>query len=230
MSKCNQSFTTVSSTGRAITDYEVVSFSLSFSEIENTAAEAKGALSRGVGRIKEVMATLEKRGMKIVPDSFKSSLQTSVHRVYERDKWIKKGYKADYGMLFQTDTLAMVNDIYEALSSLELSDLEVANPVFKVKDLAAFHRIGLQKAWEENQRLLIQECEVLGLDRKRLEIDGYTVRYDDSEGLDRTARTFATAALGASNAMPQSNEGTVELLRGKANVRVELSVRWVLRG
>lgn len=222
--------TTISARGFVVADYDTATFSISFNEVAPKAKEAKFKLKKGVEKITAALGTLKKSGLVVLVTHYRSSISVGPNSVYDRTsgQYHTKGQKAIYGVTFQTPTLEMVSEAYDALSELDCNELAVQSPSFSIRAEADLKLKALADAWAVAQKLFNDQCIVLGKIPKNFSVDAWTVDYSGQDHGLAKGRNFSnsTAALGGG----YDGEDAIDLHTGRAVVEVILTVDYVQTG
>ena len=227
-----QVFTSVSSNGLAVGEYDVVHFQVSCEVGGKSPNDAREKLAKQTKIIADAISFLEEKGMKI--DGLRKSPSCFVDHEYDHKllKYINHGYKASYIISFVSSSVEMSAMIYDTLSALNVENLAIENPVFKAKNIDALQKLALEDAWKKLNEKFAVECGVLNIGRDTLEVSSYQVRYDESErsrgGASGGIRTLASASQSNARGGGGNNDVT-ELVSGKAHVNVSLTVSFSLK-
>lgn len=224
--------TTVAAQGTAETEYDLVTFTLSLSETASTVPAAKARLQLKVERLDESLTQLcQKLNLEFVKNSVRKG--SSVHEKYNYDRNANEnrfvGYEMQYTMSFQVSDMELVNDVYDALTSLP--EVRVNNPSFSLKNHDRLNRKALKRAWEKVEERFESECEVLGLDPADFVADSWETNYSDSQRNDRLAArgamAYAEGAVGAAAPAGGAGPRQLDIVSGLAVVTVNLEVAYV---
>jgi len=230
-------FSSVKSTGTASAEFDVASINLSIEEFGKTASAARDNLGKATNQIDGIVKVFEKEGLVITKGTLRSSVFVEPNTDYNHTtgKQKRDGFKAIAQIQFQTETVAMVNKLYEALISVETEGLTVSTPSFKLKKIAVLQEAALVDAWERVQNRFKSECKVLGLKTTDYEIANYTVGYDDSLEAEQdsgysNSRSSASTAMNYSCTSINIIGSVSEINSGKANIRANLVVSYQVKG
>ena len=224
--------TTVSARGFVVADFDTATFTLSFNEVAPKSRDAKLKLKKGVEKITSTMESLKKKGLVALATHYRSNITVGPNQVYDRMSGIHKieGQKATYSVTFQTPTLEMVSEAYDALSELDVNELLVNSPTFSLRAEAALKQQALEDAWKVAQTLFNNQCTVLGLDSSKYSVNNWIVNYSGRDhGGFAKGRNFSNSnyALGGEE---YDGDGAIELNSGRAVVDVVLTVEYVKTG
>ncbi len=228
-------FTTVRGLGTASADFDVAVMNISVEGLGKTAAKAKEVLAKETAQLSEIIKTFESTGMVITTGTLRSSLHVAPHMVYRHSEHVKDGFKASSSIQFQTESMTVVNDLYDALISIESESITVSSPSFKIKKIAELQELALKDAWERVRSRFNSECKVLGVASSRYEMANYVVTYDDSLEAEQSSgyENFrAPRAAGASNYSCTTINvigETPDINAGKANIRANLVVSFIAK-
>jgi len=224
--------TSVSARGFVVADFDTATFTLSFNEIAPKSRDAKVKLKKGVEKITSTIEALKKKGLVALVTHFKSNITVGPNTVYDRITGINKveGQKATYSVTFQTPTLEMASEAYDALSELDVNELLVNSPTFSLRAEAALKQQALEDAWKVAQVLFNNQCTVLGLDSKNYSVSNWKVNYSgyDHGGFAK-GRNFSNSTAAISNG-EYEGDAAIELNSGRAVVDVILTVDYVKSG
>lgn len=219
--------TTVEAKGTVKVDYDQAEFRLSFHEKAPMASAAKTKLKMSIDKLNAVLDSLKEKGMQIVDNSLKNSVYVNANREYHGHRYVTKGYVAYYSVVFTTESMDMVNDIYDVLTNLNINDMNLSTPSFKLKNADTVKKDALKKAWERVQEMVQSECEVIGINRNMLRVAGWEVGYNGYAQNRRSsvARSYGGyEAIGAASAAGGSAHEAIEINAGQADVTVALTV------
>lgn len=224
--------TTVSARGFVVADFDTATFTLSFNEIAPKSRDAKLKLKKGVEKITSTIEALKKKGLVALATHYRSNITVGPNSVYDRISGIHRveGQKATYNVTFQTPTLEMVSEAYDALSELDVNELLVNSPTFSLRAEAALKQQALEDAWKVAQTLFNNQCTVLGLDSSKYSVSNWIVNYSGRDhGGFAKGRNFSNSnfALGDGD---YDGDGAIELSSGRAVVDVVLTVEYVKTG
>lgn len=224
--------TSVSARGFVVADFDTATFSLSFNETAPKSRDAKLKLKKGVEKITGTLDALKKGGLVVLVTHYKSNITVGPNSVYDRHTGEHKviGQKATYSVTFQTPTLEMCAEAYDALSELEVNELTVNSPAFSIRAEADLKLKALNDAWTVAQKLFNDQCTVLGKDSSNYSVANWEVNYSgyDHGGFAK-GRNFSnsTQALGGGG---YDGEDAIDLHAGRAVVDVILKVDYVQTG
>lgn len=215
--------TTVEAKGTVKVDYDQAEFYLSFSEKAPMASAAKTKLKMNIDKFDAALAALKEKGLQIVEGSLKNSVYVNANRVWEHHRSVTKGYVGYYSIRFTTENMEMVNEVYDTLCNLNINDMNLNTPQFKLKNADSVKKEALQKAWDRVKEMIQSECEVLGVNREALKVAGWEVGYNgyaaNRRSVARSYEGYAVAAAAAS-----SGEEAIDINAGQADVTVSLTV------
>ena len=223
--------TSVSARGFVVADFDTATFSLSFNEVAPKSRDAKLKLKRGVEKITSTLDGLKKAGLVVLVTHYKSTITVGPNVVYNphSGRNTTEGQKATYSVTFQTPTLEMCAEAYDALSELEVNELTVNSPAFSIRAEADLKLKALNDAWTVAQKLFNDQCTVLGKDSSNYSVANWEVNYSGHDhGGFAKGRNFSnsTAALGGG----YDGEDAIDLHAGRAVVDVVLKVDYVQTG
>jgi len=224
--------TSVSARGFVVADFDTATFSLSFNEFAPKSRDAKLKLKKGVEKITATLDALKKKGLQVLVTHYRTNITVGPNQVYDRHTGVNKieGQKAVYSVTFQTPSLEMCSEAYDALSELEVNELNVSSPVFSIRAEADLKLKALNDAWTVAQKLFNDQCTVLGQDASNFSVLSWEVNYSgyDHGGFAK-GRNFSnsTAALGGGG---YDGEDAIDLHAGRAVVDVILKVDYVRTG
>jgi uncharacterized protein YggE len=199
-----------------------------------TAAKAKEELTKATTQLNEIIKAFEAAGMVITSGTLRSSASVAPHMVYKNHEHVKDGFKATSHIQFQTESMDVVNDLYDALISVDSESLSVSSPTFKIKKIAELQELALKDAWERVRSRFNSECKVLGVASSSYVLANYVVTYDDSleaekeSGFEnysapsRGAQTYACTSINIIGETPAINAG-------KANIGANLTVSFIAK-
>lgn len=228
MNEVNNFVTSIKAGGFVVSDYDTAHFSLSFSELDVKAKDAKAKLKKGVEKINGALATLKSKGLVMLAGTYLTGPTVAPNWVYDRASQtnVLKGQKATYAVSFQTQMLEMVNEVYDTLSELDLNEYLVNSPVYSVKAEAALKQQALEDAWRVAQVLFGNQCSVLGLDSSKFEVSTWDVDYSANEYTGGKFRNSTPSPM-TLNAGGYDADDAIEINAGKAKVKVVLTVNYV---
>jgi Protein of unknown function (DUF541) len=223
--------TSVSARGFVVADFDTATFTLSFNEFAPKSRDAKLKLKKGVEKITSTIEALKKKGLVVLVTHFKSNITVGPNQVYSHSTGKHKieGQKATYVVTFQTPSLEMVSETYDALSELDVNELTVNSPLFSLRAEAALKQQALEDAWKVAQVLFTNQCEVLGLVPSNYSVSSWKVNYSgyDHGGFAKGRNlSNSTAVLGGSGS-GYDGDDAIELNSGRAVVDVILTVDYV---
>ena len=224
--------TSVSARGFVVADFDTATFSLSFNEFAPKSRDAKLKLKKGVEKITAAIDSLKKKGLAVLVTHYRSSITVGPNHVYDRHTGQQRveGQKATYSVTFQTPSLEMCSEAYDALSELEVNELTVNSPAFSIRAEADLKLKALNDAWTVAQKLFNDQCTVLGKDPSNYSVANWEVNYSGHDhGGFAKGRNFSnsTAALGGGG---YDGEDAIDLHAGRAVVDVILKVDYVQTG
>lgn len=214
------------SQGVAMADYDVASFHVSVSEKANNSAFAKTLLKSSVDLVVKKLEELKEKGLTYREGSYKTSSFVGPDYEYNKKTGGHEvvGRKATWTVSFQTSNMEMVNEVYDVLSSLELNDIQVSSPAFKIDNLKPLHKEALKNAWNNVKERFASECEILGLKPEHYEILTWNVHYDERErAMPQAAPVMAVMSFAADSS---EEDDFLDLNSGKAVVHATLTVQW----
>lgn len=221
--------TTVSARGCVVTDFDTATFTLAFNEFAPKAKEAKLKLKKGSAKITAALDDLKKRGLEFLTNNYRSNVSVQPNYVYDRVNGTNRmeGQKATYSVTFQTPTLEMVNEAYDVLSELDVSEFTINSPTYSVRAEAQFKQQALEDAWKVAQVLFAHQCKTLGFDETKFSVDSWQVNYSgrDHGGFSKGANY----TNGVSN-MTLGDDDAIDLNAGRAIIDVVLTVDYVRTG
>lgn len=224
--------TSVSARGFVVADFDTATFTLSFNEFAPKSRDAKLKLKKGVEKITSTIEALKQKGLQVLVTHFKSNITVGPNQVYDRMTSQHKieGQKATYNVTFQTPTLEMVSEAYDAISELDVNELTVNSPAFSLRAEAALKQQALEDAWKVAQTLFNNQCSVLGLDPSNYSVNSWKVNYSgyDHGGFAK-GRNFSNSTAAVSNG-EYSGDDVIELNSGRAVVDVILTVDYTKTG
>ncbi len=216
--------TSVSDTGVAEADYDVVRFSVTIEGKGKTGPAAKENARAGIDATTATIKALEADGVNVDRDRLKASLSVNAHQKYDRQsgEHKKDGYLATYTVTFSSTSVDKASDIQDKLTSIP--DAQVAPPDFKILDLAGLQRKALIDAKAKVDRRFDDQCAVLGVRETDCALASWDVRYDDSESAG--ARPMRAAMAMESVAHDGGGPPPVEIKAGKARVKATLTITY----
>ncbi len=228
-----QVVTSVAASGEAEAPYNLVGFNVSLSEVASSVPLAKLKLKN---KIETLDAALTQLLSDLKIEMVKNSLRTSSHAA-EKHEWVKSehkllGQEVTYNLSFQIDDMERVNEVYDALTSLD--HIRVGQPVFTLKNREKLNKKALKNAFEKVKARFEMECGVLNLAPVDYEISTWEATYSDSHRSPKApVRAFAMAAgapVGAVSAAPEGvlggSAGGINIVSGLAHVTVNLEVSY----
>lgn len=217
--------TTISARGYVTADYDTASFAMTFSETAPKAKAAKAALKKGVEQVTSTIEALKKSGLVMLASSYRTSVTVAPNWVYndKTRKNVLEGQKATYTLSFQTQTLEMVNDVYDALSELDLNELNLASPTHSVRAEAELKQQALEDAWRVAQTLFANQCAVLNLNPTNFFPSSWNVDYS-GQSYGKFRNSTNAVAMSASGGFSADEDDAIEINAGRAKVEVTLSV------
>lgn len=224
--------TTINARGFVVADFDTATFSLSFNEFAPKSRDAKIRLKKGVAKITSTIENLKKKGMIVLATNYRSNITVGPHSVYDRVTGLSKveSQKAIYSITFQTTTLEIVSEAYDALSELDVNELSVYSPIFSLRAESAFKQQALEDAWKVAQVLFTNQCVVLGLDPKNYSVNSWVVNYGGQNYNSMAkGRNVSNSALGGAS-YDGNGDDAIELNSGRALVDVVLVVDYVKSG
>lgn len=208
--------------GVAMADYDVAVFQVTVTERGKNAVLAKESLKESIAKVLDVITALKEKGLTFRDDSYKTSSSVQPHTIYDSKKseWKMSGQKAVWGVTFQTANMDLVNDVYDELTSVELTEIYVAPPAFKVIKIDDLQKSALEDAWAKVKDQFAAECRVFGLAVSDYEVYTWNIHYDNNESADPRRMMMAQAAP-----MGGADE-SIDLNPGKSVINVNLTVNW----
>jgi hypothetical protein len=224
--------TSISARGFVVADFDTATFSLSFNEFAPRARDAKLRLKKGVEKITATLNILRSKGLHILVTHYRTNITVGPNYVYDRQTGEQRvvGQKATYSVTFQTPSLELCDEAYDALSELEVNELTVNSPTFSIRAEADLKLKALNDAWAVAQKLFNDQCTVLGKDPATFSVASWEVNYSgyDHGGFAKGRNfTNSTAALGGGG---YDGENAIDLHAGRAVVDVILKVDYVQTG
>lgn len=216
--------TSIVAGGFVVADYDTAQFSLNFSEYAPKAKAAKAKLKEGVDQINKVLASLKDKGLVMLSGTYLTGPTVGTHSVYDRVKQVHvvDGQKATYNVSFQTQSLEMVNEVYDTLTELDLPELSVSSPSYSVKAESDLKQKALEDAWRVAQVLFANQCGVLELDKNNFSVASWQVNYS---GEDYTGGKFRNStATPMSLGTNYDDDDAIAINAGKAKIKVTLTV------
>lgn len=189
--------TTVAAQGEAETKFNLAGFNLLVVANFNDVPHAKRALTAAVAELNFVLDTMKKTlNLEFVKNSVRSS-----SNVQEKNEWNRvtqvqesKGYDVSYSYSFQISDLDLVNQVYDTLTSLNVTSnpnvkLTVGSPSFAIKEATRerLNKRALKEAFQRVNERFEAECQVLGLEAAEFEVATWEVNYSDSRRSDKVA-------------------------------------------
>ncbi|MAG11541.1 MAG: hypothetical protein CMI52_01905 [Parcubacteria group bacterium] len=197
----------ITGTGEHRAPFDLVSFTVTCKAHAQTSREAKKKLDGELQPLLTFFAGLEERGV-IARKASTSDVGYAYKRV-DREH-LRDGFEATYMLVFSTKQMELVNGLFDDLT--ELSDeYIVSSPSYLIEDSQGAESEALKAAWEDVQRQLKEQCELLGKNHEHLVICYW-----------QTGDTFESHGKGTvrANAAGLSDR----LFAGKAVVKVHLTV------
>lgn len=223
--------TSIVAGGYVVAEYDTAHFSLSFSEYAPKAKAAKAKLKKGVDKVNEALDSLKEKGLKMVVGTYLTGPTVGPNYVYDRVKQINvlEGQKATYTVSFQTQSMELVNEVYDDLSDLDLNELTLQPPTYSIKAEAALKQQALEDAWRVAQVLFANQCGVLGLKTNNFTVATWSVNYsgDDYRGGGKFRNSTVALAAGGGGGY---DDDAIEINAGKAKVKVLLTVNYTRGG
>lgn len=220
--------TTTNANGIAMADYDVAVFQLSVSEKGKNAVLAKEALKESINEVLEAIEVLKGKGLTFRDNTYKTSSSVQPNNVFDNKKneWKMSGQKAVWSASFQTTNMDLVNDIYDELTSLELTEIYVAPPQFKVIKIEELQKSALEDAWLKIKDMFATECRVLGMTAIDFEVVNWAPRYDNNESAGPRRMMAAASPMSDMGGGGSRGGSSIELNPGKSVINVTLSVDW----
>lgn len=219
--------TTISARGFVTAEYDTASFAMTFSEVAPKAKAAKAKLKKGVEQVTSTLETLKKSGLVMLASTYRTSVTVAPNWVYN-DKTRRndlEGQKATYTVSFQTQTLEMVNDVYDALSELDLNELNLGAPTHSVRAEAELKQQALEDAWRVAQVLFANQCKVLGLNPSNYTVNSWQVDYS-GQTYGKFRNSTNAVAMSAGGGFSADEDDAIEINAGRARVEVTLTVNY----
>lgn len=218
--------TSIVAGGFVVADYDTAQFSLNFSEYAPKAKAAKAKLKEGVDQINKVLASLKDKGLVMLSGTYLTGPTVGTHTTYDRVKQVHvvEGQKATYNVSFQTQTLEMVNEVYDTLTELDLNELSVSSPSYSVKAESDLKQKALEDAWRVAQVLFANQCGVLELDKNNFSIASWQVNYSNDEYGTYNGKFRNSTATPMSLGANYDDDDAIAINAGKAKVKVTLTV------
>jgi len=227
--------TTVAAYGLAEAPYTIANFSLSLHAKGKTVPVAKERLKEQIEGLNNSIEELKKKlNLKFVKHSLHTASSVQEDYEYKANKHEHVGYIVNYNLSFQIDDLDKVNEVFDALTSLD--KVRVGNPTFGLKP-SQRERLGkkaLKDASTKAAERFATECEVLGLNPNDFEIVSWEATYHDSQRSDRvthmaksarrTSNAYYEGAVAASAYAAGGGGGEIDLVSGQAEVNVNLEI------
>jgi uncharacterized protein YggE len=223
--------TTVAAQGQAEAPFTLASFNLQLVSLGSTVPVAKNYISRA---IEELTSTLERLKQELNFDFAKNSVRSSsnVAEKYEYNRTSgaqdSVGYTVTYFFSFGLEDLELVDQVYDALISLDLSKeitFSVQSPAFSLKNRERLNKKALKVAFQKVQDRFETECEVLGLDASSFEIVTWAATYSDTQ----RSQHVLNAVAARSRAPMGGSAPSISFNAGLANVTVNLEVGYARR-
>ena len=229
--------TSVTATGEAEAPYNLVGFNVSLSELASSVPLAKSKLK---GKIAALDTALTELLTNLKLEMVKNSLRTS-STANEKHEWVKNehkllGQEVTYSLSFQIAEMDRVNEVYDALTSLD--NIKVGSPVYTLKNREKLNKKALKNAFEKVQARFEMECGIFSLNPADYEIATWEVSYSDSRRnphVQTKARAMSAgvamaapvggAAIESASAPGVLGDG-LNLVSGLANVSVNLEVTY----
>ena len=183
--------TTVAAQGEAEANFNLVGFSLSLSEVAGSVPLAKAKLKARIEDLDKTLTEIMKNNnLEFVKNSVRSSSHAAEKHEWRENKNVFLGHEVTYTLYFELDDMKQVNNVYEALTSLDR--VRVGTPSFLIKDnlREKLNKKALKDAFSKVQERFDMECKVLGLDSNDYEVASWEVNYSDSR---RNPKVFANA-------------------------------------
>lgn len=218
--------TSISARGYVVADYDTANFNLTFHEYAPKSRDAKGKLKKGVEQITAALESLKKKGLVVLGSTYRTTVSVAPHFVYRGNEHRHEGEKATYTVTFQTPTLEMVSETYDALSEIEANELTVQSPTFQVRKEADLKQEALVDAWKVAQKLFANQCGTLGLDPANYSVTTWAVQYVSDRGFVGKGRNFSNS----SEASFGDEDSFISLNAGRAVVDVLLTVSYAKTG
>jgi uncharacterized protein YggE len=219
--------TTISARGFVVAEYDTAKFTLTFSEYSSKAREAKLKLKKGVEKVSAAIESLRAKGLVTLGNTFHTSTSVAPNTVYNHTthKHVVEGQKATYTVVFQTPSLDLVSEAYDALSELDVNECTINSPTFFVRKVADLKQQALEDAWKVAQVLFSNQCRTLGVDEKNFSVSSWSVNYsgDDYTGFSK-GRNMSNSSMALGGGVDE--EGAIELVSGKALVEVILTANY----
>jgi uncharacterized protein YggE len=215
----NSTATTINVTGKVTDKFDTARFQVNASMAAKSGPEAKEKILPTVRKLDEYYQSLASKSL---AEKLKTSLHVQPHYVYDKTSNGNKltGYVAVYSLSFHTSNIDEVTNIQDMLTSME--NVQVSPPSFDVKNKAELSNKALKLAFEKAQKRLAEQCEVLGVNVKNLEIVSWNVTYsEDRNNHHMEAMSFVGAGV---RAAVNSPEPQFQINPGKAEVTCSLSV------
>lgn len=219
MSKSKNAVTAINVTGKVTDKFDTARFQVNATMMGKSGPEAKEKILPTVRRLDEYYQALAGKSL---AEKLKTSLHVQPFYVYDKSTNANKlnGYMAVYSLSFHTSNIDEVTNIQDALTSID--NLQVSPPTFDVKNKTELSNKALRLAFEKAQKRLGEQCEILGVSVKDLEIDSWSVSYsEDRNGHNAEAMSFVGAGRAA---MSNSVEPQFQINPGKAEVTCSLNV------
>lgn len=218
--------TSVAAMGEAETEYDLAHFTISLFVDGETSAIAKDRLKdRADGLTRAIAAILDSHSAMIVAKSLKT--QVNVSPTYQWDenagRNVPSGYRGVYTYQFKTDAMAKISKVYEEL--VVLHNVQVAAPIFFLKNEDALNRDALKNAWGKVKERFVEQCEILGKNPGHFEIASWQTDYSDAIYKNKSHKQAAAPqALRAMDADEADVIEPIEIVIGSARVTMNLSV------
>ena len=219
--------TTISARGFVVAEYDTAKFTLSFNEYAPKARDAKLKLKRGVEKVSAALETLRAKGLVTLGNTFHTSTSVKPHTVYNHNthKHVADGQVATYTVVFQTPSLDLVSEAYDALSELDVNECTINSPTFFVRNVANIKQQALEDAWKVAQVMFGNQCRTLGVDADNFSVSSWSVNYsgEDYSGFSK-GRNYSNSSVANGGGMDE--DGAIELVSGKALVEVILTANY----
>lgn len=219
----NNVVTSVAARGFVTADYDTASFALIFSETAPKARKAKEQLKKGVEQISSTLETLKNKGLNMVVGTYRTGVTVQPSYVYNSSTRVNdfKGQKATYTVSFQTQSLEMVNDVYDTLSDLDLHEFTLNSPSYFVKAEADLKQQALEDAWVVAQIIFGNQCRTLGLNPDNFVVNNWEVDYSGQQ-YGKLRNSLNAVSLSAGGGI--DDDDAIEINAGRARVEVTLTV------
>lgn len=237
--------TSVTATGEAEAPFNLVGFSVLLSEVASSVPLAKAKLKNKIADLDTALSALLTRlGIEMVKDSLHSSSQAAEKHEYVKNEYVSLGQEVSYSLSFQISDMDRVNEVYDALTSLDY--IKVGQPIYSIKNREGLNKKALKNAFKKVQDRFEMECNIFKLDPNSFDIATWEVTYSDTRRTTKHVERAVRGAAGgaAPSAAPAAvamsadlvegsalggSRGTINLVSGLAKVTVNLEVSYKLK-